>query len=121
MPHAAMGCLNALSALPSLRRHLCSGPSCQTAHWEYSPWSACNATCGGGVATRVATCSAPSGSKCDPATQQATEQECNTAACEVFAWRAGDWGACSASCGGAPTSRPLPPRPEFDQCAGPPL
>lgn len=33
----------------------CMGP-CEDAHWSYGKWSACNATCGGGIQYRTATC-----------------------------------------------------------------
>lgn len=33
----------------------CMGP-CEDAHWNYGKWSACNATCGGGIQYRTATC-----------------------------------------------------------------
>ena len=79
----------------------CRGPSCTAPYWLYSAWSACNATCGGGAAGRNATCEAPKGKDCDKVEQQALEQECNTAACAVFAWQAGEWSACDAECGGA--------------------
>ncbi len=79
----------------------CRGPSCTAPYWLYSAWSACNATCGGGAATRSATCEAPKGKDCDKVEQQPLEQECNTAACGVFAWQAGEWSSCSAECGGA--------------------
>lgn len=81
--------------------HPCSGPSCSGPYWRYSPWSACNATYGGGTASRSATCEAPEGQACTAGSKQATQRECNTAPCEAYAWRVGAWGACTATCGGA--------------------
>jgi hypothetical protein len=85
----------------------CRGPACNAPYWQYSAWSACNATCGGGTATRTATCEAPSGATCAAASRQALEQDCNTAACEVYAWQAGEWSACSQGCGGGTQTRPV--------------
>ena len=76
---------------------------------QWSSWSACNAACGGGSTTRtrgVVTPSVNGGGDC-PLYQTVT---CNAAPCStdpidcsVSVW--GDWGACSATCGGGTQSR----------------
>lgn len=68
---------------------------CAAAHWSYGPWSGCDAACGGGEASRNATC--VDGPCTEPA---ALTTECNTGACTAHAWRTGDWQACSVTCGG---------------------
>lgn len=80
-----------------------SGP-CPAAYWTYSDWSACSATCGGGVATRQATCTSSDGSQCtDP--QEPTSTPCNTAACHSYSWLVSQWGDCNAQCGGGNRTR----------------
>lgn len=87
--------------LATLHLDLSRGPSCKGPYWAYSPWTACNVTCGGGTVTRVASCEgAASARGCKGAPQQPLEQACNTAACDVFAWRADEWAACTRECGG---------------------
>jgi hypothetical protein len=71
---------------------------CQVSDW--GPFSACSASCGGGVQTRVRTILAQpqfGGAQC-PTLRDAAS--CNTLPCSVpTQWAAGDWSVCSASCG----------------------
>ncbi|KAK2080809.1 hypothetical protein QBZ16_000663 [Prototheca wickerhamii] len=89
-----------------LLRACSTGVRCSEAHWVYGAWGACNATCGGGWASRSAECSAATETAC-VASQGAAETllACNTAACEVGVWASGPWSACSASCGGGTQTR----------------
>ena len=87
---------------------------CEVSDW--GDFGACSKTCGGGTQTRtrtVVTSPANGGSSCPALTES---QPCNTQACamtpapspvsvdcEVSDW--GDFGACSASCGGGTQTR----------------
>ncbi len=71
---------------------------------EWSAWSACSATCGGGTQTRTCTNPAPlnGGANCVGPSSQA----CNTQACPApvnGGWS--DWSACSVTCGGGTQTR----------------
>ncbi|KFM24864.1 A disintegrin and metalloproteinase with thrombospondin motifs 12 [Auxenochlorella protothecoides] len=93
------------SASPPVLLQSCSlATPCAAAHWSYGPWSGCDAACGGGEASRNATC--VDGPCTEPA---ALTTECNTGACTAHAWRTGDWQACSVTCGGGGSqSRTVP-------------
>ncbi|KAL4541424.1 hypothetical protein Ndes2437B_g05787 [Nannochloris sp. 'desiccata'] len=78
--------------------------SCPEALYEYSPWSPCNTTCGGGISTRKATCMAPAGEECADQPEPTT-LICNTAPCSSYFWAMSAWSACSASCGGGNRTR----------------
>lgn len=80
---------------------LCRTVACSAPHWEYSPWTACNATCGdSGVARRNATCAAPKGQNCTGIAPLPTTAACNTGPCQAATWEAGAWGTCSVDCRG---------------------
>lgn len=67
--------------------------------WRAGEWSGCDGGCGWGVATRLVTCAGDGvGVNCSGAKPSA-EQEClESAACDD-GWAAGNWSACSESCG----------------------
>jgi len=73
---------------------------CQVSEW--SDWSACTKTCGGGtrIRTRVVNTPATNGGKECPALNET--EVCNTQACpidcEVSTWT--EWGSCNKPCGG---------------------
>ncbi|KAL0020441.1 hypothetical protein WJX77_003488 [Trebouxia sp. C0004] len=93
--------------------HLAGGLGCSNPHWEYTPWSACSAKCGGSTTTRQVVCMANASDT--SATEQSAcahisvdeplLQQCNLSPCEVYTWYVGDWGTCSASCGGGVSTR----------------
>lgn len=88
---------------------------CGSPHWQVSAWSPCSSSCGGGNATRQATCmlqdlhvpAQQNGSTCPASAgpQPAVERTCNTAPCFTYTWNFSPWSACSASCGGGTRSR----------------
>jgi hypothetical protein len=73
---------------------------CQVGEW--SPWSACDKTCGGGIQKRVRSITSypvANGKQCPPLeeTQSCNSQECPVN-CQVGDW--GEWSNCSVPCGG---------------------
>lgn len=76
---------------------------------EWSSWSVCSASCGGGLKTRKRTCTMPSplygGQNCSGLFKET--DSCNVSPCPVNGgfgnW--GSWSVCSASCGGGNRER----------------
>lgn len=72
---------------------------CQVSEW--SKWSECSRTCGGGTQTRTRTITSPAvaGGECPvlSETQACNSQSCSTD-CEVSLWS--EWSACTKTCGG---------------------
>lgn len=68
--------------------------------WNYSNWTPCSVSCGGGERTRTFDCRTTSGavsrSGCSRSILEHTSEECNTHQCPV--WSAGPWTDCSKSC-----------------------
>jgi hypothetical protein len=95
---------------------ICNIESCTSSHWVTSGFSSCSVSCGGGTQTQTAVCENAANtvtvsSQC-PQPAPVTSQACNTQACAspppppvTYAWNAGTWGACSASCGGGAQAR----------------
>uniref|UniRef100_A0A3B4VJ60 ADAM metallopeptidase with thrombospondin type 1 motif 9 n=1 Tax=Seriola dumerili TaxID=41447 RepID=A0A3B4VJ60_SERDU len=78
----------------------CHG-DCNPGGWEYSPWSECSKSCGGGTRRRGAVCrkAAETGgdeSKCSQR-DKLTVQPCNEFLCPQ--WKTGDWSECLVTCG----------------------
>ncbi|XP_062300498.1 A disintegrin and metalloproteinase with thrombospondin motifs 9-like [Scomber scombrus] len=78
----------------------CHG-DCDPGGWEYSPWSECSKSCGGGTRRRGAVCrkAAEAGgdeSKCSQR-DKLTVQPCNEFLCPQ--WKTGDWSECLVTCG----------------------
>uniref|UniRef100_A0A8C7ZK55 ADAM metallopeptidase with thrombospondin type 1 motif, 9 n=1 Tax=Oryzias sinensis TaxID=183150 RepID=A0A8C7ZK55_9TELE len=78
----------------------CHG-DCNPGGWEYSPWSECSKSCGGGTRHRGAICrkAAESGgddSKCSQR-DKLTIQPCNEFLCPQ--WKTGEWSECLVTCG----------------------
>uniref|UniRef100_A0A671UMU0 ADAM metallopeptidase with thrombospondin type 1 motif 9 n=1 Tax=Sparus aurata TaxID=8175 RepID=A0A671UMU0_SPAAU len=78
----------------------CHG-DCNPGGWEYSSWSECSKSCGGGTRRRGAVCrkAAEAGgdeSKCSQR-DKLTVQSCNEFLCPQ--WKTGDWSECLVTCG----------------------
>jgi hypothetical protein len=92
-----------LKASPGFSDPVCQNAiNCQLSAW--SPWSACDTSCGGGQQFRTRTIllqGSNGGIVCD-STDLIETRSCNTQPCpvdcEVSAW--GPWSACDTSCGG---------------------
>ncbi|XP_037090869.1 semaphorin-5B-like [Pollicipes pollicipes] len=81
----------------------CSLGDSESAGWqEWSAWSNCSLTCGGGMQSRSRMCS---GNRSVCLGPSRVEQMCNTHSCagEWSCWS--DWSACSVSCGKGQRSR----------------
>uniref|UniRef100_A0A8C1Z6Z7 ADAM metallopeptidase with thrombospondin type 1 motif, 9 n=1 Tax=Cyprinus carpio TaxID=7962 RepID=A0A8C1Z6Z7_CYPCA len=80
-------------------KEVCHG-DCNPGGWEYSLWSECSRSCGGGTRRRSAVCgkSAETNdeSKCNPQ-EKLTVQPCNEFLCPQ--WKTGDWSECLVTCG----------------------
>ncbi|KAK9754190.1 ADAM-TS Spacer 1 [Popillia japonica] len=78
----------------------CKGP-CDATHWQYSPWSQCSRTCGGGIKTRTAKCVDGRNNTIDDSHCHAKDKyvrhTCNHERCPM--WTYEDWTACSTPCG----------------------
>ncbi|CAH0548960.1 unnamed protein product, partial [Brassicogethes aeneus] len=79
----------------------CKG-SCPQTRWEYSDWSECSQTCGGGVRHRSARCWDQEGKEIDESNcysdQKITTQQCNPQKCPYWQ-ESGEWSPCSTTCG----------------------
>jgi hypothetical protein len=98
---------------------------------DWSEWSTCTATCGGGMQTRTRTVLVPAqfgGAACGSLSESraCNEQPCPVN-CVVSAWS--EWSSCSAACGGGTRTRtrtiitpaanggdPCPPLEETEAC-----
>ncbi|XP_063686446.1 hemicentin-1-like [Bolinopsis microptera] len=87
-----------------------AGPCPVDGNWsDYSAWSECSASCGGGVMERSRNCDSPApengGNPCDG--EAADNQACNPDPCHVDGqWSEwGDYGECSVECGTGFTQR----------------
>ena len=104
------------------------GPSSSPVNCEmndWSGWSTCSKTCGGGLMNRTRTVkTAPlnGGTACPPSTESSTcnNQECPVD-CVVSDWSA--FSSCSATCGGGTQTRTktVTTKPTFNGAACPPL
>ncbi|XP_061689162.1 LOW QUALITY PROTEIN: A disintegrin and metalloproteinase with thrombospondin motifs 9-like [Syngnathoides biaculeatus] len=78
----------------------CHG-DCNPGGWEYSSWSECSKSCGGGMRRRGAVCRKAAEaegheSKCSQRDKLAV-QPCNEFLCPQ--WKSGDWSECLVTCG----------------------
>ncbi|XP_013411295.1 uncharacterized protein LOC106174328 isoform X9 [Lingula anatina] len=107
----------------------CSTQGCPVdGNWaDFTPWSSCSVSCGGGVQTRNRTCTNPapanSGATCPGDASES--QQCNINPCPIDGgfteWSA--WGTCDRTCGGGTHSRNRSctnPAPQFggQNCTG---
>uniref|UniRef100_A0A8C5BKQ3 ADAM metallopeptidase with thrombospondin type 1 motif 9 n=1 Tax=Gadus morhua TaxID=8049 RepID=A0A8C5BKQ3_GADMO len=72
----------------------CHG-DCSPGGWEYSSWSECTKTCGGGTRHRGASCGTDE-SKCNQR-DKLNVQPCNEFLCPQ--WKTGEWSECLVTCG----------------------
>ena len=101
------------SLKPAVSRS-CSQVNCP-AEWATSPWTQCSESCGGGRRTRTVGCEVltrsgqrvPVGTvACERYSERpAREEECNAIDCPAR-YVYGQWGVCSATCGGGVERRP---------------
>ncbi|XP_030747517.1 A disintegrin and metalloproteinase with thrombospondin motifs 9 isoform X2 [Sitophilus oryzae] len=79
----------------------CYNP-CNTTRWDYSNWTECSKTCGGGIQRRSSKCVDENNLSIDEShcskTEKITEQICNIETCPI--WRVVETSSCSAPCGG---------------------
>lgn len=79
-------------------------------HWEYTGWTVCSATCGGGIQVSRAKCLEMEAGLveekyCDPVKRPADATKvCNKHQCPAK-WWAGPWQHCSVTCGSTGTRR----------------
>uniref|UniRef100_A0A8B9RM98 ADAM metallopeptidase with thrombospondin type 1 motif, 9 n=1 Tax=Astyanax mexicanus TaxID=7994 RepID=A0A8B9RM98_ASTMX len=81
-------------------KEVCHG-DCSPGGWEYSPWSECSKSCGGGTQRRSAVCGKSAEgnadeSKCN-SRDKLTVQPCNEFLCPQ--WKTGEWSECLVTCG----------------------
>jgi Thrombospondin type 1 domain len=97
---ASDGCLDT----PPATSQACNTEACGA--WVSDPWTTCSAICGGGNQTRANRCQR-GGVDVDTKycldAPPTTSQTCNNEACGT--WVSGDWGTCSAICGGGSQTR----------------
>uniref|UniRef100_A0A3B3V505 ADAM metallopeptidase with thrombospondin type 1 motif 9 n=1 Tax=Poecilia latipinna TaxID=48699 RepID=A0A3B3V505_9TELE len=83
-------------------REGCHGDCNPGGGWDYSPWSECSKSCGGGTRRRGAVCRKSSGGEDDDESNcsqrdKLTVQPCNEFLCPQ--WKTGDWSECLVTCG----------------------
>ncbi|XP_039628815.1 A disintegrin and metalloproteinase with thrombospondin motifs 9 isoform X1 [Polypterus senegalus] len=81
-------------------REVCHG-DCNVGGWQYSSWTECSKSCGGGTRRRGAVCVSSLGgvldnSKCNQQ-DKLDIQQCNEFLCPQ--WKTGDWSECLVTCG----------------------
>ncbi|NXF05367.1 PPN protein, partial [Smithornis capensis] len=78
--------------------------------WSYSSWSECSSECGGGFQSRLVFCTIDNeiypDYMCRNKPQPENNQTCGHQACpQTKRWKTGEWGSCSATCGGGTQTR----------------
>ncbi|XP_056004192.1 A disintegrin and metalloproteinase with thrombospondin motifs adt-1-like [Ostrea edulis] len=110
-------CVTTLCSGDDKEEEGCTGANCTTAMMpsidggftDWSTWSSCSKTCGGGTSEKSRTCSQPvpqnGGRNCTGSFSDS--RDCNTQSCPVDGnwgiW--GPWASCSKSCGGGKQHR----------------
>ncbi|XP_008190626.1 A disintegrin and metalloproteinase with thrombospondin motifs 9 isoform X2 [Tribolium castaneum] len=88
---------NILGKPPTME--VCQG-RCESTRWEYTSWSECSTSCGGGTQRRSAKCVDNNSRTLDDSYcpgEKITEQRCNTQKCPI--WESREWTPCSVTCG----------------------
>ncbi|NXM04185.1 PPN protein, partial [Tyrannus savana] len=78
--------------------------------WSYSSWSECSSECGGGFQSRLVFCTIDNeiypDYMCRNKPQPDNNRTCGHQACpQTKRWKTGEWGSCSATCGGGTQTR----------------
>lgn len=78
--------------------------------WGYSSWDECSAECGGGYQSRLVFCTVDNEAypdyMCRDKPQPENNRTCGLQTCpQTKRWKTGDWGTCSATCGGGTQTR----------------
>ncbi|XP_068254605.1 papilin isoform X2 [Nyctibius grandis] len=78
--------------------------------WSYSSWSECSSECGGGFQSRLVFCTIDNeiypDYMCRNKPQPDNNRTCGRQTCpQTKRWKTGEWGSCSATCGGGTQTR----------------
>ncbi|NXQ01791.1 PPN protein, partial [Vidua macroura] len=78
--------------------------------WSYSSWSECSSECGGGFQSRLVFCTIDNEMypdyMCRNKPQPDNNRTCGHQPCpQTKRWKTGEWGSCSATCGGGTQTR----------------
>ncbi|NWI02089.1 PPN protein, partial [Tichodroma muraria] len=78
--------------------------------WSYSSWSECSSECGGGFQSRLVFCTIDNeiypDYMCRNKPQPDNNRTCGHQPCpQTKRWKTGEWGPCSATCGGGTQTR----------------
>ncbi|NWH47729.1 PPN protein, partial [Fregata magnificens] len=78
--------------------------------WSYGSWSECSSECGGGFQSRLVFCTIDNeiypDYMCRNKPQPDNNQTCGRQTCpQTKRWKTGEWGSCSATCGGGTQTR----------------
>ncbi|XP_044292514.1 papilin isoform X2 [Varanus komodoensis] len=79
-------------------------------NWGYGSWGECSAECGGGYQSRLVFCTIDNEEypdyMCRDKPQPENNRTCSLQSCpQTKRWKTGNWGACSATCGGGTQTR----------------
>merc|ERR1711871_698023 len=113
--HSEMGCLGPSQQLAKCNTHCCP---VMGQYSEWTQWSECSKTCGGGMQFRSRLCDgAKCGGRCYG--QKTEARSCNNFCCPIdseFLEEAGNYSKCSQDCGGGLRFRVKPATPP--RCGG---
>ncbi|KFV44351.1 Papilin, partial [Gavia stellata] len=78
--------------------------------WSYGSWSECSSECGGGFQSRLVFCTIDNeiypDYMCRNKPQPDNNRTCGHQSCpQTKRWKTGEWGSCSATCGGGTQTR----------------
>nr|DBA14302.1 TPA: hypothetical protein GDO54_005295 [Pyxicephalus adspersus] len=78
--------------------------------WSYGSWTECSAECGGGYQSRLVFCTIDNEAypdyMCRDKPAPPSNRTCSTQTCpQTKSWRIGEWGPCTATCGGGTQTR----------------